>query len=131
MQLLAESGGTVNEQFGTKDDAFVRALAAGTLKRVGGIRRFEGRSVYFDDGTVFEPDLVIFCTGFETRMRFFEEPVAIQERYLNTFSPILGASLAFIGFVRPAFGAIPPLAELQARWFALLLSGEVKLPSIS
>ncbi len=131
MQLLAESGGTVNEQFGTKDDAFVRALAAGTLKRVGGIERLEGRSVYFDDGTVFEPDLVIFCTGFETRMRFFNEPLAAQERYLNTFSPTLGASLAFIGFVRPAFGAIPPLAELQARWFALLLSDEVNLPSIS
>jgi dimethylaniline monooxygenase (N-oxide forming) len=131
MQLLAESGGTVNEQFGTKDDAFVRALAAGTLKRVGGIDRFEGRSVYFNDGTVFKPDLVVFCTGFETRMHFFDEPLAAQERYLNTFCPTLGASLAFIGFVRPAFGAIPPLAELQARWFALLLSGEVELPSIS
>jgi dimethylaniline monooxygenase (N-oxide forming) len=36
--------------------------------------------------------------------------------------------LAFIGFVRPAFGAIPPLAELQARWFASLQSGRVTLP---
>ena len=34
--------------------------------------------------------------------------------------PEVGASLGFIGFLRPAFGAIPPLAELQARWFALL-----------
>jgi hypothetical protein len=129
LQLLAESGGTVNEQFGTKDDAFVRALATKTLQRVAGVSRVEGRSFHFTDGSVFEPDLVIFCTGFETCLPFFEEPVAERERYLNTFDPDLGASVAFIGFVRPAFGAIPPLAELQARWFAQMISGERELPS--
>lgn len=128
LQLLAESGGTVNEQFGTKDDAFVRALAAGRLQRVPAIQRFGEKTVYFTDGSSFTPDLVIFCTGFETRMPFFEEPVAGRERYLNTFDPSLGSSVAFIGFVRPAFGAIPPLAELQARWFSLLLSEEKVLP---
>ena len=41
----------------------------------------------------------------------------------------LTAMLAFIGFARPAYGAIPPLAELQARWFALLQSDKAELPS--
>ncbi len=36
----------------------------------------------------------------------------------------IGPSLAFIGFSRPAFGAVPPLSEMSARLWALLLTGE-------
>ena len=36
----------------------------------------------------------------------------------------VGPSLAFIGYARPAFGAIPPLSELSARYWAMLLTGE-------
>lgn len=36
----------------------------------------------------------------------------------------IGPSLVFIGFQRPAFGAVPPLSELSARYWALLLTGE-------
>jgi len=128
MQLLDESGLTVNEQFGTKDDCFVRALAAGKCRRVPAIRRFDGRRVIFEDDTDFEPDLVLLCTGFETKMPFLDPAIASAPRYLNTFTPEAGESLGFIGFIRPAFGAIPPLAELQARWFALVQSGELALP---
>ena len=76
-----------------------------------------------------EFDLVILCTGFDTRMPILDDEVAAAPRYLHTFNPRVGASLAFIGFLRPAFGAIPPLAELQARWFALLQSGRLQLPA--
>lgn len=129
LQLLEESGGTVSEQFGTKDDRFVRSLATGKLRRTAGITRFGKRKVYFEDGTEFAPDLVILCTGFETRIPFLESDTTASDRYLNTFDPEVGKSLAYIGFVRPAFGAIPPLAELQARWFAQLLSDKSALPS--
>jgi dimethylaniline monooxygenase (N-oxide forming) len=129
MQLLAESGGTVTEQFGTKDDSFVRAMALGKLRRVGGVERFEGPRVFFEDGSSFEPELVLLCTGFETRAPFLEQPLVAAPRYLYTFNPEIGASLGFIGFARPAFGAIPPLAELQARWFALVAAGRSSLPS--
>ena len=128
-QILKESGGTLFEQFGTKDDGFIHALAAGTLKRVSGICHFEGQSVQFTDGSCFQPDIVLFCTGFETKTPFLDEETGSAPRYLNTFNPDVGAGLGFIGFVRPAFGAIPPLAELQARWFARLLSRELELPS--
>jgi len=128
-RLLQESGGTFNEQFGTKDDRFVRAIATGRCRRVPGITRFEGTRVVFDDGSSFTPDLVILCTGFETRTPFVDETLAMAPRFLHTFHTEIGSSLGFIGFVRPAFGAIPPLAELQARWFALIQSGRVALPS--
>lgn len=127
-QLLAESGGVLAEQFGTKSDEFVRAIARGRCRRVPAIARFEGARVRFEDGSDFEPDLVILCTGFDTRMPMLDPAVADPPRYLHTFNPTVGARLGFIGFLRPAFGAIPPLAELQARWFALLLSGRRALP---
>jgi dimethylaniline monooxygenase (N-oxide forming) len=129
LQLLRESGGTFNEQFGTKDDDFVRAIATRRCRRAPGIARFDGPRVVFDDGSSFTPDLLIFCTGFDTRMPFLDEAVAAAPRFLHTFHPEIGPSLGFIGFLRPAFGAIPPLAELQARWFALVQSGRAVLPS--
>jgi len=42
--------------------------------------------------------------------------------------PEFGTRAAWIGLVRPGFGGIPPLAEMQARYFALLVSGERVLP---
>jgi dimethylaniline monooxygenase (N-oxide forming) len=128
-QLLAESGGTVNEQFGTKTDDFVRAIADGRCRKAPGIDRFDHDRAVFADGSDFRPDLVILCTGFETRLPFLDSSIADAPRFLHTFNPAVGPSLGFIGFLRPAFGAIPPLAELQARWFALVQSGKINLPS--
>lgn len=127
-QLLAESGGTLQEQFGTKSDEWVAAIASGRCRRAGAVERFDERGVRFVDGARFEPDIVILCTGFETKIPVLDASVADAPRYLHTFAPTVGPSLACIGFMRPAFGAIPPLAELQARWFALVLSGAVRLP---
>jgi len=128
-RLLHESGGALAEQFGTKSDEFVRAIARGRCRRVGAIARFDGPRVQFEDGSRFDPDLVILCTGFETRLPMLDPAFGAAPRYLHTFHPEIGADLGFIGFLRPAFGAIPPLAELQARWFALLQSGSRVLPS--
>ncbi len=128
VRLLEASGGTVNEQFGTKSDDFVRALALGRCRLAPSIARFERTKVVFEDGSSFEPDIVLLCTGFDTRVPFLDDAIAAPPRYLHTFNPEVGASLVFVGFVRPAFGAIPPLAELQARWFALLLGDELRLP---
>lgn len=49
--------------------------------------------------------------------------------YKNVFSPDIGNSLAFIGFVQPASGGVLTMSEIQARWFAELCKGRVKLPS--
>ena len=31
--------------------------------------------------------------------------------------------IAFFGFARPAFGSIPPLVEMQARYYSLIING--------
>src|SRR4029450_10815554 len=47
MELLKESGGPLNEQFGTKTDDFVRAIAVGRCRSASAITRFEGRGGVF------------------------------------------------------------------------------------
>ena len=37
--------------------------------------------------------------------------------------------IGFFGFARPAFGAIPPTTEMQARLWAMVLNEDVTLPS--
>jgi thioredoxin reductase len=129
-RLLEESGGTLNEQYVTKTDEFVKAIAAGRCRRVGPISRFEGDRVLFEDGGEFEPEVVILCTGSEAKLPFLSDELARPQRFLQTFAPEVGPTLAFIGFVRPGIGAIPPIAELQARWFALLAGGRAELPPV-
>lgn len=48
--------------------------------------------------------------------------------YKNVFSPAIGSSLAFIGFVQPASGGVLTMSEMQAMWFAELCRGNAKLP---
>lgn len=128
LELRKESGGNIQEQFGTKTTGFVSAIAAGRCRRATQIDRFEGPIVHFQGGERFEPDVVILCTGFEVRLPFLDEALWRPPRYLHTINPEVGGSLGFIGLVRPAHGAVAPLAELQARWFALLQGGAVGLP---
>jgi dimethylaniline monooxygenase (N-oxide forming) len=106
------------------------------IKR-GGIARIEGRTVQFSDGSRVEADVLVLSTGWRSRFQFLEaahpELAATAAEswnlYRRTFAPEFGDQLAFIGFVRPNFGAMPALADLQARWAALVVSGDLSLPS--
>ena len=69
------------------------------------------------------------CTGFQSLLPFFEASPKLDGRalYKNVFLPG-EPKLAFIGFIRPNIGSVPAVAEMQARWFASVLAGRVKLP---
>lgn len=77
---------------------------------------------------------MVFATGYEISYPFLSESVAPKSRkdfnlYKNVFNPNLKhpKTLAFIGLVLP-IGAVLPVAELQSRWFALLMADKVELP---
>ncbi|XP_078614603.1 flavin-containing monooxygenase 5-like isoform X2 [Branchiostoma floridae x Branchiostoma japonicum] len=102
------------------------------------IARFEGNTVHFTDGSSEVVDHVVMCTGFrvslpflpdEVREKVLEEGSNSMKLYKNVFSPAVGHSMAFIGFVQPASGGILSMSETQARWFAELCLNHVKLPS--
>ena len=127
--------------YGTKNEGLVKAILYYGCSVKPGIRSLGSNSIIFEDGSEELVDEIVCCTGFENRFPFLDcmnnspmlQRVGHDARishnlYKHAVHPFTGDSLVFIGFVRPCFGAIPPLAEMQARWFALLCSGKIHLP---
>ena len=123
------SGAIHNAQTYTKSSDFLKDIAYGKVKVLPGITRYNGgKKVEFEDGTNKEIDAVVMCTGYHGVLPFLETPsVDNRKLYKHVFIPG-EPTLAFIGFARPNVGALPPLSEMQARWFARVLAGEVSLP---
>ena len=78
-------------------------------------------------------DEVVFATGYQLSYPFLPESISITKQdfnlYKHMFCPNLKhpKTLAVISCVQPK-GAVPPIAELQSRWFALLMADKVRLP---
>jgi dimethylaniline monooxygenase (N-oxide forming) len=125
-------------RFGTKNTAFIEAmLYHGTLYKPD-VARLEPDHVVFTDGSTFHCDTIICCTGFAPTFPFLAKThpdLADGHRdprrlFKRMFPPRYGAGLAWVGFVRPGVGSIPPCSEMQARYLALVVSGERSLPSM-
>lgn len=140
--LLEEySGARHTQNFLTKSDDFIYNLMDHSLELRPGIKGYEGtNTVIFEDESKTEADLVVWCTGYQPQVPFLQHllPASSPDGrdrfdgtalFKNVFNPEIGESLAFIGFARPQLGAMPPIAELQARWFGAVLSGQAELPS--
>jgi hypothetical protein len=137
--LMAKWHGTDNtsfvNKFATKNVSWIPNVVNGKIiMHLGKIQELEERSVLLDDGTSVDVDAIVFCTGYRDEFDFLPADVAppqndVRKLFLHAFNPKVGSSIAFIGFSRPTTGAIPLCSELVARYFALLVSGELKLPS--
>lgn len=145
------SGAAHGSNFFTKSDDFIYDLLDRSLEVRPGIASYdEAHTVRFEDGSHAEADVIVWCTGYQPRVPFLSSLLRAdaagspshtlsssvedafldgQELFKHVFHPGLDSSVAFIGFARPQLGAMPPIAELQARWFGAVLSGEVRLPS--
>ncbi|CAF1237247.1 unnamed protein product [Adineta steineri] len=133
--------------YGTKNSNLVEALIKYKDKcsRKPGIKELKKNSIIFNDNTEEFVDEIICCTGFQNSFPFIElssdadqdlKAIVNQSKishnlYKHCYHPDLGDEIVWIGFARPALGAIPPLIELQARYFALLCSNKLKLPNKS
>ncbi|KAF7441087.1 hypothetical protein PC9H_001436 [Pleurotus ostreatus] len=80
-------------------------------------------------GIEVKPDVVIFATGYRQDFPFLEEgyPTPDQADMRNVVKSG-EETIAFIGFVRPGVGAIPPIAEMQSLWWISLLKNQVRKP---
>lgn len=96
------------------------------------IQSFNGSEVHFTDGTRDTFDMVIYATGYKVTFPFFApnfinveatNDLQLYKRVIHPEHP----GLYFLGLIQP-LGAIMPLAELQAKWIAKLISGSCKLP---
>lgn len=82
-------------------------------------------------GLRVKPSLLVYCTGYEQRFDWLPEsyPRPSDAVCRNIVAP-RDPTIAFLGFVRPTVGAIPPIAEQQALWYTAHLLGYMpKLPT--
>ncbi|KAJ8022293.1 Dimethylaniline monooxygenase [N-oxide-forming] 5 [Holothuria leucospilota] len=112
-------------------------IQRGQLKMHPNITRMEDKKVFFTDGSHVEVDSIVFCTGYSIDIPYLHKDIQTQclkegnqleQLFKNVFSPTIGSSLAFIGFVQPASGGILSMSETQARWWAELCRGKIRLP---
>ena len=124
-------------KFGCKNEGFVTAM----VLRGAELHRdnFElcGNKAIFADGTEFEADAIVACTGYRNAFPFFDQyhPEICysgcnpRTNYKQIFNIDYPGEIAFFGFARPAFGSIPPTVEMQARLFSLVINNEIILPN--
>jgi dimethylaniline monooxygenase (N-oxide forming) len=79
---------------------------------------------------VVKPTCVVYCSGYQQDFSMLpgDYPTAAQANVRNIVKSG-HEDIAFIGFVRPGVGAIPPIAEMQAMWWTALITGKMKLPT--
>lgn len=76
------------------------------------------------------PDCVVYCSGYRQVFGWLSDEYLTADK--ANIRNIVNASqpdVAFIGFVRPGVGAIPPIAEQQAMWWTALITGKMQCPT--
>lgn len=116
-----------------KNVSFIPSIVSGkVVVNDAGLAHADGTTVHFRDGTSGEYDAVMLCTGYERDLavgNLSVEDGNVRNLYRHFLHPDHDSKVAFIGFVRPFSGGIPICAEMQARYFARVLSGKLHPPS--
>jgi len=150
-ELNLQQGTSAFSKFGCKNEGFVTAMVTkGTELHRDAFVMHENK-VVFKDGSEFACDAIVACTGYRNSFPFFEhedvcEDVVCQKSGLkmkdiatmaknprllykqSIFPAFATGEIAFFGFARPAFGAIPPCSEMQSRLYAMVTNGSLELP---
>ncbi|KAK3699384.1 hypothetical protein QZH41_006562 [Actinostola sp. cb2023] len=122
----------------TVSPTLIHHIQRGNIHIKPNVARLESKRVVFTNGSSVEADAIVCCTGYSISLPFLSDkikPLVIDEGtnkmnlFKSVFSPELGSSLAFIGFIQPASGGLLPVSEIQARWFSALCKGITTLPS--
>ncbi|KAF7637110.1 Dimethylaniline monooxygenase [N-oxide-forming] [Meloidogyne graminicola] len=124
------------QQHPAVNDALTNLLASGRVKITDDIDYIEEYSVHTKDGRYYSIDVIILCTGYTFGFPFLnpKELIPVKKNIVELYRFILPPSssaygLAIIGLVQP-IGSVSPIAEMQARWVALIFAkGINSLPS--
>jgi hypothetical protein len=118
----------------TVSQDLLNRLGHGDITVRPNIDRFEGSKVFFTDGRAGEYDVVVYCTGYKVSFPFFTgEMVRAEDNHIDLYRRVVHPDhpgLYFIGLIQP-FGAIMPLAEVQAAWVSDLVTGTGALPPVA
>jgi len=120
------------ESHGTVSDEFPSRVAAGDIHIRPRIKSLDGDGVIFTDGRREQIDVIVWATGYNVSMPFFDKnflhaPDNRLPLFKRMFKPGLDG-LIFVCLLQSTV-AIFTLAEQQARLIAAYLAGEYALPS--
>ena len=97
------------------------------------IRELRPDAVVFTDGTEEPVDAIIHATGYKTTFPFIDPALfAVKDQTVALYRRMLPPELPglfMVGLVQPV-GPTIPLVEIQSRWLAAVLAGDVSLPDI-
>jgi cation diffusion facilitator CzcD-associated flavoprotein CzcO len=115
----------------TINDELLYKIRHGKVHPKVDIEKFDGKTVYFKDGSKEDFDVIITCTGFIISHPFFNKSFIDYSEgqvplYLKMMHPEYD-NLFFIGLFQP-LGCIWPGAEMQSKIVARQLSGKWKRP---
>ncbi|MGY2065344.1 flavin-containing monooxygenase [Blastococcus sp. SYSU DS0619] len=94
------------------------------------IASLDGREVRFADGTTASADAIIYATGYDPSFPFLPADLVARAEGGGLYRRIVhpdAPGLYFAGLVQPV-GSTIPLVEIQGRWIARVLTGDVPLP---
>lgn len=122
----------------TKSDNLWWALHTEKATLVPQVQQINESGAVVNGGRQIDVDAIIYCTGYRTRTSFLPQksnpeqasqakPMSARDLYKLTIHPD-HPTVAVIGFARGLIGAITVSTELQARWWALVISGKRQLP---
>ncbi|GIZ00898.1 flavin-containing monooxygenase 5 [Caerostris extrusa] len=110
-------------------------LLSGMVVIRGGIKHFTKKGVVFDgEEEETEVDVMILATGYKIQFSFLSDDILpVQDNkirlYKFIFPPHLPhPTLAILGLIQPS-GPVFPVGEMQCRWTARIMSGNLNLPS--
>ncbi|MQY22548.1 flavin-containing monooxygenase [Nocardia macrotermitis] len=107
-------------------------LGSGDVLPKPNITRFDGRTVYFEDDSSDEFDIIIYATGYNITFPFFDPdfisaPDNRIDLYKRMFLPGMD-DLVFAGFAQST-PTLFPFVECQARLIGAYAFGRYRLPS--
>lgn len=126
---------TCTSDFLVKNSGFAEGLLYRDISVKKEIKEIREGEVTFSDDETLPVDVIVNCAGFDRKFPDLSvegEPVGrieFRQLYKHLLFPELGPTLSFIGYAKPTIGNIPATAEMQARYMAMILSGEKPLPA--
>ena len=132
---MACSDASVFQRITSKTESLVKATLELGVKLKPQIVEVKEHSVLFSDGSEVECDYIICCTGYKSTFPFIDKDLQAKAQNIRGMAhymlPLNEEGIAFVGFIRPGVGSIPPMAEMQARYLAMQISGIKDKPDIA
>jgi dimethylaniline monooxygenase (N-oxide forming) len=114
---------------------FMAHVSYGRIAIRPGVTDVHGTAVHYSDGTTDEVDTIIAATGYEIDLPFLPKDVTpVAERRLDAYRRVVHPDrpgLYFIGFFNVSGGANISMMDVQSRYMAALVSGDLERPAPS